>query len=67
MDCDEFRIRMSLFLGGKLDRWDLERFVDHAIECTACEKCLLAMADESEGCATSAASAAAGVTPRRGR
>jgi hypothetical protein len=67
VECDEFRIRMSLFLGGKLDRWDLERFIDHAIECTACETCLLAMADESEGCAMTAASAAAEVTSRRGR
>jgi hypothetical protein len=36
---------MQLFLGGKLDRWDLDRFVDHAIECAACETCLLAMPD----------------------
>lgn len=49
MECDGFRIRIPLFLGGKLDRRDLERFVDHAIECARCETCLLAKADEGGG------------------
>ena len=54
MGCDEFRGRIGLFLGGKLDRLDLERFVDHATRCTPCETCLLASpedgrADEGAG------------------
>jgi hypothetical protein len=61
MACDEFRIRIRLFLGGKLDRGDLERFVDHAIHCTACETVLLATPDDQ------CADVAAGVTGRRGR
>lgn len=43
--CHDFRRRIPLFLRGQLDRWDLERFVDHAIDCAACEACLLAAPD----------------------
>ncbi len=60
MRCDDFRLRIGLFLDGKLDRWDLERFVDHAVECAPCEAVLLAAPDapSAEG---------AGVNGRRGR
>ncbi len=67
MGCEEFGSRMQAFLGGALDHWDLERFVDHAIECAPCEARLLTMADEPGARAARAPDAGAGVTPRGDR
>lgn len=43
MECCEFKKLIRLFLDGKLDSFQLDGFVCHAVECKSCEASLLAI------------------------
>jgi hypothetical protein len=48
MDCVEFKKLTSLYFEGALDDNQLDRFADHAVACSECEKHLLSVANKDD-------------------
>ena len=46
MNCDDFKKLIPLYLEGLLDNYQLDEFVDHFVDCRACELEALVRATE---------------------